>query len=127
MPFKNKTVNKDYQKKYRETPEAKAAKAKSNREVQQFYRRSCLMHYSDGLMCCACCGETHYEFLSLDHIDGGGTEHRRQVGSQNLYSWLIQHDFPDGIQVLCHNCNQAKGFYGKCPHEKQKEIIRRGV
>lgn len=22
-----------------------------------------------------------------------------------------------GGKLLCHNCNCAKGFYGKCPHE----------
>ena len=25
------------------------------------------------------------------------------------------------FQVLCHNCNMSKGFYGYCPHEKERE------
>ena len=35
-----------------------------------------------------------------------------------LSVWMIKNNFPKGFQVLCHNCNLAKGFYGKCPHEK---------
>ena len=34
-----------------------------------------------------------------------------------IYRWLIKHKFPPGIQVLCHNCNLAKGYYGACPHQ----------
>jgi hypothetical protein len=26
----------------------------------------------------------------------------------------------DRYQLLCHNCNMAKGFYGLCPHQEQK-------
>jgi hypothetical protein len=29
-------------------------------------------------------------------------------------------EFPDGFQVLCHNCNLAKGYYGECPHNSLK-------
>src|ERR1019366_4483037 len=32
---------------------------------------------------CACCGETERIFLTIDHIGGGGAEHRRQFGGQN--------------------------------------------
>ena len=34
-----------------------------------------------------------------------------------IYRWLIKHKFPSGIQILCHNCNLAKGYYGSCPHQ----------
>ena len=34
-----------------------------------------------------------------------------------IYRYLKIRGFPPGYQVLCHNCNQAKGFYGKCPHQ----------
>lgn len=69
---------------------------------------------------CACCGEGTYEFLGVDHVDGDGAEHRKRIGgsgSTRLYRWLKTHEFPPGFQVLCHNCNLAKGFYGHCPHE----------
>lgn len=71
---------------------------------------------------CKCCGETTYEFLAIDHINGGGNKHRRDTtnkcGSYNMYCWLKRNNYPEGFQVLCHNCNLAKGFYGVCPHQK---------
>jgi hypothetical protein len=70
---------------------------------------------------CVCCGEGTFEFLSIDHVNGGGDHHRREVGGGGvvLYQWLRKRNFPqDGrFQVLCFNCNMAKGFYGACPHE----------
>jgi hypothetical protein len=65
---------------------------------------------------CVCCGEQTFEFLGIDHVDGGGSKHRASIPSGNLYRWLKQNNFPDGYQVLCHNCNLAKGFYKRCPH-----------
>ena len=68
---------------------------------------------------CACCGETEEKFLSIDHIDGGGAEHRRSIGMRGggqFYCWLRREGFPAGFQVLCMNCNHAKGNYGACPH-----------
>ena len=62
-----------------------------------------------------------YEFLSIDHINNDGAAHRRKLGSNYIYSWLIQTNFPEGFQVLCHNCNLAKGFYKQCPHQRERE------
>lgn len=83
------------------------------------YRIKVLTHYSNGSLECNCCGEKEYKFLSIDHIWGGGNQHRKQLGSKYIYSWLIQNDYPEGYQVLCHNCNMAKSFYGGCPHKDQ--------
>jgi len=82
-----------------------------------------LAHYSAGTLKCACCSEQTYEFLSIDHILGGGTAHRRKLGSKYIYSWLIQQNFPPGYQVLCHNCNMAKAFYKKCPHQSYQDQL----
>jgi hypothetical protein len=86
------------------------------RDWRRKQRQSVLAHYGGR---CACCGETEYEFLSIDHIEGGGTQHRRDIGSRGatMMRWLINNGYPEGFRVLCHNCNQAIGFYGKCPHE----------
>jgi adenylate kinase family enzyme len=68
---------------------------------------------------CTCCKENQIEFLTIDHVDGGGNEHRRieKVGSGgSFYSWLKRNSFPTGFQVLCWNCNAAKGANGCCPH-----------
>lgn len=66
---------------------------------------------------CKCCGEDYYEFLSIDHEAGNGAEHRRlELRGQDLYSWLIRNDFPEGFRVLCMNCNFSLGHHGYCPH-----------
>lgn len=64
---------------------------------------------------CRCCGETEEAFLALDHInnDGGARRKERRV---LIGLWAKQNDYPPTLQVLCHNCNSAKGFYGQCPH-----------
>ncbi len=93
-----------------------------NKELRNQLREIVLIHYSENPPKCACCGETIKEFLSIDHITGGGAKHRKSIGgSAYLNRWLIKNNFPMGYQVLCHNCNQAKGIYGYCPHEKLKE------
>lgn len=67
---------------------------------------------------CACCGEVTLAFLTMDHIANNGAEHRREIGgSRSIYWWLIKHEFPDGFQVLCWNCNAAKHLVGICPHQ----------
>lgn len=67
---------------------------------------------------CACCGEAEYAFLALDHENGGGSAHRKEVGSgSRMVDWIISHGFPEIFQVLCHNCNNAKSW-GRCPHEQ---------
>ena len=65
---------------------------------------------------CACCGETEFAFLVIDHINGGGTEHRRAVHGK-VYSELRRRGFPPGYRVLCWNCNWAYRLYGNCPHQ----------
>ena len=75
-------------------------------------------HYSNGSPKCSCCGEKTMEFLSIDHINGKGHEHRKKVGnSYRYYMWLRRNGYPSGIRILCHNCNQATSWGRTCPHE----------
>jgi hypothetical protein len=94
------------------------------RKRRQKLRHDVLVHYSGGLPTCSCCGEKHDEFLSIDHINGDGADYRR-VGIKSgytTYRWLIKNNFPPGFQVLCMNCNFAKGHSsGGCPHKKPVE------
>jgi hypothetical protein len=71
---------------------------------------------------CTCCSETLMEFLTIDHIGGGGRKHIYSVGGPaKFYGWLKANKFPDGFRVLCFNCNSAIGFYGYCPHQKKTQ------
>jgi len=82
-----------------------------------------LSHYSEqGEAICACCGENEIEFLSIDHINGGGLKERKKIGRSgwSFYLWLKSNNFPEGYRVLCHNCNQSYGQFGYCPHEAKK-------
>ena len=67
---------------------------------------------------CACCGESHLEFLSIDHVQGNGAIHRKTLpgNGKNFYYWLRDNGFPSGYRVLCMNCNFALGHNGFCPH-----------
>lgn len=79
-------------------------------------------HYSNGTMKCNCCGATGIEFLTLDHINGGGCKERKEINKRpgvDYYAWLLKTDYEDkDLQVLCYNCNCAKQNTGKCPHQK---------
>ena len=68
---------------------------------------------------CSCCGEDRLEVLTIDHVNGGGNNHRREVGAgSSFYKWLHKNGFPKGdYRTLCRNCNQAKHTYGTCPHQ----------
>ena len=83
------------------------------------YRMTALLKYSNPPMC-TCCGETQIKFLEIDHINGGGNEHRKTMEGTNIYLWLKKNNYPEGFQVLCSNCNMAKGRYGICPHKEGK-------
>lgn len=86
-------------------------------------RYDVLVRYSDDPPACACCREGRFEFLSIDHVDGGGSQHRREVGYGRLYEWLRDNGYPPGFRVLCHNCNQAYGMYGYCPHQSPELAV----
>ena len=76
-------------------------------------------YYSPSGPECACCKESHYEFLCIDHINGGGNKQRKKlkISSARFWLWLIREKFPSGYRVLCHNCNFAYWVRGKCPHQ----------
>jgi hypothetical protein len=75
-----------------------------------------LVAYGGPEPACACCGERRFEFLTIDHMNGGGSKHAKAVKNR-VYQALAKAGFPPGYRVLCMNCNSARGFYGFCPHE----------
>ncbi len=114
---KNKENLSEYIKKYyKENCERIKNKRKSERKER---REIVLKHFGSR---CSCCGESLQEFLSIDHINNDGNKHRKIVHPSNLYKWLIKNNFPNGFQLLCHNCNWAKHQYGICPHINEAYI-----
>jgi hypothetical protein len=72
-----------------------------------------------------CCGESHYEFLTIDHVNGDGADHRRETNNEDIYRWLERNNFPPGFRVLCMNCNFALGYHGYCPHHGWTQTVSR--
>ena len=71
---------------------------------------------------CVLCGETHSEFLTIDHINGGGTEHKRSLGITDIYPWLRRQGWPkNGYRLLCANCNCSDKQNGWASRKARKE------
>jgi hypothetical protein len=71
-----------------------------------------LTHYGNGKCSCVKCGEARLPCLSIDHINGSGTTHRREIKiiGKTFYRWLMRNDYPEGYQTLCMNCQFVKRF-----------------
>jgi hypothetical protein len=91
------------------------------RQLQNERKMRCYIAYSGDPPHCQCpgCDEYRFEFLSLDHINEDGSSQRDELGlnsSWDFYKWVEENNYPEGLQVLCYNCNLSKGFNGYCPH-----------
>ena len=79
---------------------------------------------------CACCGEVRQEFLTIDHINGGGNKHRKALNGSSVFDALKREGFPkDRYRLLCYNCNCALAHRGYCPHERERvaDVRRSGL
>ncbi len=98
-------------------------KRKNQVRRRERLRRLVVNHYSNGSFACACCGESGYDFLTIDHVNGDGGKHRTALfgtpyrAGSVFYGWLVRNQFPLGFQVLCMNCNLSKGKHGYCVHK----------
>ncbi len=103
---------------WRETHKDKIAHYRKERNKR--VKIEVMEHY--GGVRCSCCGESNFEFLCFDHVAGGGTQHRKIIGNmgRQFYYWLKLNGYPKGYRVLCYNCNMSLGFYGYCPHKREK-------
>ncbi len=92
---------------------------------QRSDRKYRVIHHYGGK--CLCCDETDIRFLTIDHVDENGSEHRKRIfpntkgrppGGDNFYRWLEKNSLPLGLQTLCYNCNIGKHLNdGICPHQ----------
>lgn len=84
-----------------------------------------LAHYGDS---CFCCGNKNIDVLTIDHIKNDGNIHRKQDKKTiALWSWLRQNNFPEGFQVLCHNCNWKKFISTKSKSNERYNKIRKDI
>lgn len=119
---------------YKQTPEAIANREWQNRpgnrlkhlqrtkERAREIKAQVLSEYSNGELRCACpgCNITNLTFLTLDHVNNDGREHRKLVTGfgDKFYRFLRKNGFPKNpqLQVLCYNCNCGKRANGgSCP------------
>ncbi len=105
---------------YRARPENVETYRESNRQWARKLRLEILNAYGHR---CACCGETIAEFLALDHPNNDGASHRAAVGEgTKIYMDVKRRGFPPEFRLLCHNCNQSRGYYGYCPHDNKVTV-----
>jgi hypothetical protein len=103
------------------------AALESARARRRRFKEQVLAHYCQDNPRCECCGVTTFEFLTVDHLAGGGAEHRRREGFGDLCGWLVKNGMPGGYRILCFNCNLASGFYGSCPCRHHTPRITSGI
>ncbi len=92
----------------------------TRRRYRQNLREKVIAAYGSA---CACCGETRVQFLALDHVNGDGSIERRTLKTTtgtHIYLHAIRLGYPDTYRILCHNCNSSFGYYGFCPHERER-------
>lgn len=111
-----------WHREYNKTPQRREYSSRYNQNSGYKLRSEFLEVYGHA---CACCGEPREEFLSLDHVFGGGNKDRKARGRLAIYKDALRDGAPHPeFRILCHNCNQAFGYYGYCPHSlEDKESI----
>jgi len=74
-----------------------------------------MTNYSGGNLKCKNCPEVDLGILTIDHIEGNGADHRRELfgdnrkgGGYKFWQWLKRNNYPEGFQVLCFNCQFRK-------------------
>lgn len=100
--------------------------ALSDAEKRFKYRYEALVGISGGIPVCKCCGETRLWSLCFDHIDGGGTAHRRANKNNPTYRLVRAEYRKQGFwsthryQILCATCNHGRRVNdGVCPHQEE--------
>ncbi|RDJ35314.1 MAG: hypothetical protein DWQ19_10900 [Crenarchaeota archaeon] len=112
--IKCKTVR--YQKHNPDKVKAYSKTARENLKIEIFN------HYCNCNIECKNCGQNQLHLLTVDHVNGGGSQHKRRI--KNLYSWIKRNNFPEGFQVLCWNCQFRKKNEEAKPENPQPNQIK---
>lgn len=108
-----------YAKKYREFNKLKmleypSRKAKSKYKPAAKIKRNLIKldvirYYSNGTMSCKKCGYSDVRALCVDHVNSDGRHRQKDHSSGHMFHRsLIKQNFPEGLQILCANCNLIK-------------------
>ena len=107
--------------KYSSTTETANGMSKIRGRLYRDKRRKKLLDAYGGR--CACCGEFRQEFLTLEHIGGGGRKHYLKRGA-GVYIDVKRTGYPkDRFELLCMNCNFAGSRGRVCPHMSEVAIM----
>jgi hypothetical protein len=105
-PEQRKRYN-GYSHKYKDTHPGKHSEDAAKRNLRD--KKEVFSHYENGEIKCRRCGITDIRCLTLDHINGGGAQHRKQIGQGvRVYKWARHNNYPPIFQVLCMNCQFIK-------------------
>jgi hypothetical protein len=103
-----KEHQKEYQKKWRASH--KPSKSYATPEYYRLWRQKVkeivLSHYGNGQPVCVICFESRIGCLTIDHINGNGNKHRKELGlggGHHFYRWLLKQGLPEGYRTLCMN------------------------
>lgn len=126
---KGKKIRKESIKRYKKNHPDRVRKQENKRRKDR--RLQVLEHYSCSPPKCVMCGFDDIRALQIDHINGNGRDHRRQLGrraggSDIIIDFIIKNNYPDGFQILCANCNMIKVIENKeyrSPNKKYFEPI----
>jgi hypothetical protein len=124
---KEKARSKRYYQEHREEIRTKSAMRRGDPEKKNMLhlqrvtgekqlKVEVLTYYGNGAFACVECGESRFPCLSIDHIDGTGADHRRELGlggGGKFYRWLKKNNYPVGFQTLCMNCQWVKKYVNK--------------
>lgn len=101
---------------YDKDPETAQRQARETGARTRKRLREQLIEAYGGKCSCPKCPETNPAFLTLEHVNGTGKEHRAQVG-RHAYADLRRRGFPkEGYTLLCWNCNCLTRGGKTCPH-----------
>lgn len=114
-----KKCHKKWAKIWSQRPEVKTRRKEYGRKSRQHFKQEAFKTIANGtsLQCSKykeweCChGQSDLRFLQLDHIDGGGKKHMRELKTSNtMYRWIIANpeEARRKFQILCSNANWIK-------------------